>query len=115
MGKEATVGEEQEGSLGGDSGSRFRAETHKTSKERQRGSRVLGGVGGVHTGMFFSYGACSLAGAPCCFRSEQEVRALFFCFFAVRHVSYPEIPAGQDGFWTGRVVTLRDQVNRMFY
>lgn len=39
---------------------------------------------------------------------------VLFCF-VVRHVSYPEIPAGQDGFWTGRVVPLRDQVNRMFY
>lgn len=48
------MGEEQEGSLGGDSGSRFRAETHKTSKERQRGSRVLGGVGGgSHRNVFF--------------------------------------------------------------
>lgn len=98
MGNEATAGEEQEGSLGGDSGSRFRAETHKTSKERQRGSRVFGGGrGGSHRNVF-SYGACSLAGAPCCFRSEQEVRALFFLFFCCETSVLPRDSSGTGRF-----------------
>lgn len=35
--------------------------------------------------------------------------------FCLRHKSYPKVPAGQDSFWTGWMVTLQDWVNRMFY